>query len=82
MAIEIKILGKCSAGTHVRCAIIDTVTGVVSEHTDYLPDLRKQADKTVEEQLIVNSFDKATAGKVDTCTLNFDTAVTARAVVK
>ena len=27
MAIEIKILGKCSAGTHVRCAIVDTVTG-------------------------------------------------------
>jgi len=82
MAIEVKIISKCSAGTHVRCAIIDTVTGAVSERTDYLPDLRKQADKTVEEQLIVNSFDKATAGKIDTCTLDISTAVTAKAVVK
>jgi len=82
VAIDIKILNRCSAGTHVRCAIIDTVTGVVSEHTYYLPDLRKKSDRTVEEQLIVSSIDKATAGSVDTCTLDIDTAVTAKVVVK
>jgi len=82
MAIEVKILAKCSAGTHVRVLVYDTVTRESYERTEYLPELRAKKTPTVEDSVILASIDKATMDKKDVCTIDIGKSIATAVEIK